>query len=212
MRIYGLIFPDMVDQDGFRQEEYVQQSDLNFDKFHEMFENTFEEVMAFHDSILFNVSEVMDDISSPLFRYIYERKKTREMEKQIRYKERMLDKVVSETEKQKAIELAEYIRQSNIYLEKQKKLLDIEYEESRREIQATLRIFTNEKKKRKEENNIIRTTLENYKTTIINLQNEMEKITSEEDTKYYYKREYNILCDRINETYNKMAELLQISL
>ena len=154
----------------------------------------------------------MDDISSPLFRYIYERKKTREMEKQIRYKERMLDKVVSETEKQKAIELAEYIRQSNIYLEKQKKLLDIEYEESRREIQATLRIFTNEKKKRKEENNIIRTTLENYKTTIINLQNEMEKITSEEDTKYYYKREYNILCDRINETYNKMAELLQISL
>jgi len=40
----------------------------------------------------------------------------------------------------------------------------------------------------------------------------MEKITSEEDTKYYYKREYNILCDRINETYNKMAELLQISL
>ena len=184
---------------------------MNFDKFHEMFENTFEEVMAFHDSILFNVSEVMDDISSPLFRYIYERKKTREMEKQIRYKERMLDKVVSETEKQKAIELAEYIRQSNIYLEKQKKLLDIEYER-RRKIQATLRIFTNEKKKRKEENNIIRTTLENYKTTIINLQNEMEKITSEEDTKYYYKREYNILCDRINETYNKMAELLQISL
>ena len=39
MRRYGLIFPDMVDQDGFRQEEYVQQSDLNFDKFHEMFEN-----------------------------------------------------------------------------------------------------------------------------------------------------------------------------
>ena len=63
MRRYGLIFPDMVDQDGFRQEEYVQQSDLNFDKFHEMFENTFEEVMVFHDSILFNI------ISSTIYKF-----------------------------------------------------------------------------------------------------------------------------------------------
>lgn len=208
MRRYGLLFPDMIDEDSFMQED-VQQSDLNFDKFHTIFENTFEEVMIFHDSILFNISEVVDDISSPLFRYIYERKKTREMEKQIRYKERMLDKVVSEVEKQKAIEIAEYIRQSNIYLEKQKKLLDIKYEECRREIQTTLRIFSNETRKRKEKNNIIRTGLESYKATITNLQNEMEIINSEENTKYYYKREYNILCDRINETYNKMVKILQ---
>ena len=208
MRRYGLLFPDMIDEDSFMQED-VQQSDLNFDKFHTIFENTFEEVMIFHDSILFNISEVVDDISSPLFRYIYERKRTREMEKQIRYKERMLDKVVSEAEKQKAIEIAEYIRQSNIYLEKQKKLLDIKYKECRREIQTTLRIFSDEMRKRKEKNNIIRTGLESYKATITNLQNEMEIINLEENTKYYYKREYNILCDRINETYNKMVKIIQ---